>query len=1447
MLCNHGLRCYHTSLLDTSLLAVGADQDAAEAVAVEIFTLGADGNILLWRGLPNLAELHSSLRSNLVRLLHLPCSCTYIEAPVPESILLNSVFSFVSLVSARRGIVTVALLSCQQLVCGGLTTSDEPPLLHVQGAEKIAALPAPQSLASRLPESVQQMCTFSSMELVQSCLLLGGGHGHLLVVQAPEPGEHSLNTALQAPSFELIGSTLVHTAAVTAVTGVWLQPHDTAAELCCGDAHACRMLVVVASASGSVGILCLNQTPNCSDRALVCLAMLTDVSNAVTSLQLVPHPSFVASCSAAAAAVSDADSEASAPDGTKHATMDVKLTKDTVVEVRKPLEWVLCACAVTDNVHMWTVSLDSQPEPTDASDPHLRGTGSRQVATYCGAFKGVGHTAAPVGMRVVEGHCVTEDPAAGATDGCLQEPSAAAPWLVVACTDRSIRAWPVTPKLLDMHRVSKLAQQQAAAAKDAAQEPQAQPQTAPPAARATSLIACQDEGREAQPSEMVHGGAACVTELEPVAQPCSASSSRSLESSMSQQKPAAQLDASSMSTALQKSGQACVPTAPVQQSGLVLSSNDQEEVVAVHGDASLHAHGFTSEGATDRSSVLSGPQAQCEPDTCAKLTDNGSEGKSSVPAPESLLSNAKPQSSKEALQAYAGSGGGSERESQGSIASQLSRCVGISKTVEVARLRPRACVLGTQSMLQGLVDDRLKHGERSFLPGTARSSVDSEQMLSDLVASVGQHEVAGTGASSASKAAAGIRNATVAAAQRVAWIQLWQGDVCTALDAVVEADALNADFVAMAMGAGPEVWREVVALYAAQLAACGDIHLAAGYLCSAGDFKQAVTVYRTSGMMLEALTLAERHLAPSSSILRTLRSSLQAQLDQVGGPEPPAAVAAWGVEVSIANGDVEGAVRKLVAQDGVCSESMLSRACDMLASEGHRVVAAELSCRAALGSSRAEVQKHWLQAALGQDVGVACVAAAIGIVWELMDDLLEHLVSVVRAEQASDWSGIVGAAARSCRRFVGRLQPAQDIPASSTSIRAVPEELLQSVLTRVVDAIVGAVPQSQTPSQGGARDVAPADDSAQEQVQEVAQSISRCVASALCCINGKELLPAHLEDLSSSVSRLLPALILSPADKSAAESVPLELVVELVAATLNVAADNQDSVDARSIVNDGSSPSGSALSAWERCAARRCSAQCSLASGDDGGGDGRNLSSGPSLQSSVWQTTVVQFYRATQPEDDATDTIVAQAPATDAAIERATIHSEAIEDAVPEECAIPVVSVLDSALQELGDLPIGAGDAEIDPSPYRTPDSAGEWTGPGTIPCPERKRKGRAGRVVHSSEAKAAELHWSEVERYQSTVRAYTPQDWAVFRQEAMVSGHAATVVATALNDAEVHVRAIQAHVQGSGAVQLEPAGGGSAVTQQRSSTSTADGNDVIVEGWLGALQMHPGPSVALS
>ena len=1193
------------------------------------------------------------------------------------------------------------------------------------------------------------------------------------------------------------------------------------------------MLVVAASAPGEVAVLCLDQTADSSDRALVALAMLKDVSNAVTYLQLLPHPAFVAAFDTTVAPA-DAAGKASAAGDTEPLVVNDNLTDDTARECEKSPEWILCACAATDSVHMWTLSVDAQPEPADLSNPSLHARGSKQVATYCGALKGVGHTAAPLCMRVVGGHRQAHAQEEEAADVCL-DASHVAPWLVVACTDRSIRAWPVTSKLLDMHRVATLSQPAhavAAAAKDGVHESHAEPQAAPSARNATSLTVCQDESEDVQAPQPVHAGAACTDEAVTAAQPCSAAKS-SVTSVISQRKPATQTDASLMSSDQHKSAQTCLPLAPAQHSAANSGCNDQEDSPTVHGEARC----LTSQGVNPPSSVLNEPQTQCQLDASAKPCADSIE-ESSVCTTEPSPSDAKPESSEGNLQAHAGCRSGSEQ----SVASQLSKFVGISKTAEVARLRPRACMLGTQPILQRFVDDKLNHHECSCLPGAALSSVDSERMLSDLATFVAADEVVvDKGPGKASKAAAGIRNAAAGAAQRAALIHLWQGDVCAAVDTVVEADALNADFVAMAMGAGPEVWREVVALYAAQLAACGEVHLAAGYLCSAGAFEQAVRVYMVSGLLLEALVVGERHLPPSSTLLCTLRSLLQKQLAQFGGFEQAVGVESWAVEVSVANGDVQGALQMLVRQDGVCSESVLSRACDMLASKGYHDASAEVACRVALGSTSMEVQKQWLGAALRQDVGVACVAAAIGNVQELISDLLDHLIRVVLAERANVWSEVAGAVSRSCSRIVGSLQPAQHRSAANIPVLTVPAVVLQNALSRAVDAIIGAVAQSQAQSDGGAY---AAHDCAQEQLQELAQSILCCVACPLSCINSEGLLPGHLEDLSSSVQRMLPSLVLSHADKHAAKTAPLELAAALVAVSLDVAAVGQDVLGASSVVSGASQPSDSALHAWERCAARKCSVQYSLASG--GVGDGNILSTDSLLQQSVWQFTVMEFQRTARPQDTATGANVEQSPVV-AAAESLVAHSKAAEPAVAEECAVPEVSVLDSALQELGDLPTAACDPETDPSPYRTPDSAGSWTESGATSSPERRRKGRAWQASHRSAAKVDDLHWSVVEQYQRTVQAYTPQDWAVFRQEALAGGHVATVFATAASDASVQVQELQAQVLSSGAVELEPPGEGPAVPQQQPRASVEDGSDIVVEGWLGALQLHPGRSRLLS
>lgn len=1274
------------------------------------------------------------------------------------------------------------------------------------------------------------------MELVQSHLLLGGSHGHLLVVEAPEPGEHSLNTALQSPSFKLVGSSLVHTAAVTAVAEVPLVTKDNVAGRENGQVQEDRTLVVAASASGSVAVLSLELQAASSDRALLCLAMLTDVSNAVTSLQLVPHPSAGVSLNSA---LDDADGQASATDEVDTLAVCDDLTA-TAVAHTKPPDWILCACAATDNVHLWTLSLHSQSESADSSDQTPIASDSKHVATYCGALKGLGHTAAPVCMQIV-GHQYDRQHQEGATCDVQAGPSAAL-WLVVACTDRSIRAWPVTSKLVDMHRVAKLLQLQAPATEPAEQSHE-QPLAAPSTATAAALPVARDQLHKEQPSELAQ--VATVCDLEAEVQPCSTETGAHT-SSGPRQKLDAQADSSLLSTDQQKSEQTCTQLAQAQHATPGLALNDQEGSKSL-----LYAHSSSIEGAADPSSVSIDPQLQQQQDANVKPRASATTGEASAQATEPHASSAKLQSSKGSSQAHAGPGSCSAGGVQESVASQLSRFVGVSKTAEVSRLRPRASVLGTQSMLQSFVDKKLKHGEGSCLPGAARSTVDSEAMLAELVVFHRSDEVADKGAGKASKPAAGVRNAAVAAAHRIALMYLWQGDICRAMDTVIEADALNADFVAMAMGAGPEVWRAVVALYAAQLAACGEIHLAVGYLCSSGDFEQAVTLYKNSGLMLEALMLAERNMPPSSSILCTLRGSLQTQLAHVGDSEPPAGVAAWGVEVAIANGDVQGAVQKLVGKDGVCSDSSLTRACEVLGSEGYHSVAAELSSRAALGSRNPAIQKQWLQAAMSQDSGVACVAAAIGIVQELLDSLLDNLISVFVAKgKAVALNEIEGAASSCCSRFIRSLQPA--LPSSTdTSVRSVPVGFLKTVLHRAVRAIIGAVPQPEVPWQGNEIDACLADidavgngkvdDGTQGQLQEMAQSVLLCVTAAISCIDSKWLLPVNLEDVASSVQRMLPALTLAPADERAAERVSVELAACFVAASLDVASEARDNLAANSTAHGCRQPcDAAALAAWEHCAASKCSAHYLRASGRDGD----SSDPGGVLQPYFWQSTVLELHQATAEEARASE--IKTEPA---AADTSGVESVAVDDQTAAEASVvPVVSVLDSALQELSDLPTGTSDAEDDQSPYRSPDSAVAWKDPGTTHSPDRRRKGRAGQGAQRSAVKTDDLHWSEVEPHQRTVQAYTPQDWALFRREALTYGHAVTVFATVADDSDLQVQDAQAGVAGSGAVELERLEGEHSVREQkRAAVAAGDGVDVVVEGWLGALQMHPGRPMMLT
>jgi WD40 repeat protein len=110
-------------------------------------------------------------------------------------------------------------------------------------------------------------------------------------------------------------------------------------------------------------------------------------------------------------------------------------------------------------------------------------------------------------------------------------------------------------------------------------------------------------------------------------------------------------------------------------------------------------------------------------------------------------------------------------------------------------------------------------------------------------------------------------------AQRAAALELWSGDVGSAIATLLEYDALTADFVSMSASAGRQTWEAVVRVYAAQLEAKGEIHMSVLQLLSVGDVEAACDVYIRSGMVREAATLASARLPPDHPKTVAARSS----------------------------------------------------------------------------------------------------------------------------------------------------------------------------------------------------------------------------------------------------------------------------------------------------------------------------------------------------------------------------------------------------------------------------------------------------------------------------------------------------------------------------------------------------------------------------------------------
>jgi hypothetical protein len=377
----------------------------------------------------------------------------------------------------------------------------------------------------------------------------------------------------------------------------------------------------------------------------------------------------------------------------------------------------------------------------------------------------------------------------------------------------------------------------------------------------------------------------------------------------------------------------------------------------------------------------------------------------------------------------------------------------------LSKHRPRATALGSHATLQPLVDRALStspsagqasntsaaahllpcQGEASAaavayaalpcLPGTLWHATAADACMHN-IAQNGDVLHAMAAACPASGRAADIRDAHSRALPL-----LWQGDIVMALEVVVQANALNADFVAIAAAAGPEVWRATVLVHAAQLATTGDTHLAVMYLCAAKAFERAVEAYVQAGLLLEALLLAERHLPLQGETVTALRRQLLVKLEQSGvGQEGRGHE--WVAAILLAVGDTHQVVMSLTARTSRTSLRCAAAVALAADSEQFDNLAAELSARALLMASPAVLQLEFLRgdaelaaSAWTQDCNVAAAVRAVGSTASLLEALFAGMLAACCRDSADAVVSLVHGlhAAAICRELV----PALGLPAAS--------------------------------------------------------------------------------------------------------------------------------------------------------------------------------------------------------------------------------------------------------------------------------------------------------------------------------------------------------------------------------------------------------------------------------
>lgn len=1352
----------------------------------------------------------------------------------------------------------------------------------LQGVSKLGSMATPQDLLTLLasaggPALHGATCACAA----EDTIFVGTQQGQVATILLPPPGEHSVNTSLRAPDPQLLQVLQMHGASVTAIAVTGADP--MASQHGCG-APSC---VAVAARSGAVCVAVFSRDQGGAGAALRVICTMSDVKKSVTALVFVDCPlsadQRLQAVEHATAGGGGTCSRAGLLPHAGAADTQEASSVTTEAQARAPpnesggRKLLLFACAHSDQVHRWRITL---PESDVVCATHADATGGpcdrRVVATYCRALKGAGGSASPLQLCVASAGAVEssspEAEAGVATGATSMLPSAGLPqvWVLAGCADRSMRGWAVTAAIAEAPS-EELVERPSGG-------PDAQAAAAAVAAASDTLSECQsgvaDASREAAEPPVVMdrrerdrrdeglsqgGSTACSMAAGRASVPATMTAYAAPIAVLRQ----AEAPASSAgpSTGVAGAAQEATASAPsVLRMHETLGSGCEEAAGAPVGHVEGPGAGGTHALASPELDSLQLPAAAAAPvDSATAVPTSGSgDGKAG---------------------AASGCTHGSDipkaavRVAQGA-AHTISRYAGV-RASDTSRHRPRATALGTAALMSSYVDERLQTlndapGSHSTgLPGANCSSTRAAEVLD----AASQHSMRGS-SNDGGKAAGSARLAAISAAHRTALYLLLHDDVPAALDVVIAADALNADFVAMSAAAGPNVWRAVVGLHAARLEACGDIHLAAAYLCSARDFEGAVHAYQRSGLLLEAIAVAERHLPPAAALLRSLREQLAAQLLHSGGG---AAATRWRGEVMAAAGGLGQALGVVLASGE--GHQQLMHASGIAEAAGEADLAAELAARAALQAQAAAEQLAGVQQALAHNVGTAAVAAAVGTVGALLEAwllavlrsssrgpvvTLEHAVRAA-AVASQRHIELLGLAANS-RAAVHAVEVGGDAAPSVQDVMA-----LAIDLAKQVDGCAGGAAfmhAAHTNAHGfpcglhvspllcasGDADAAAESVSLADMepvftafAQAIGQSVRGCLRVSHHVV-GAPLQPAVLGVLRETLRRLLRPLAITGAPQHGACQ---------LAAVHRVAGMLVDGALAR-MSGAASAPDTHVMQAdwrtWLSEQLRRLQGWRSSPPADS------ELNVEQAAGRVPWVAAIDEFVDTAA--ENGAETVESDHQPEEFEPEEAAEKVEGVWQKenvegqpgfVEVRAGPPTVSVSAHALLELHsdlgggsaavacpdmdegsstnglDGSVHAGHASAEPA-VRSPSKTGKG----------RKRSGRRG-GMHVAEG----LSYDEVVSYQQVLQEFGPQDWARFRQEAMGGGAGEAVVLHG-NGSEHDIIYGQELLE-TGEERGEKDVSGLAVGGSMPVVATADavghdggGEDLVLSSWKHALSSHP-------